>query len=401
MANQEKVITEEDIGVLLDELANATKGEVDENINFIQLKMAADNFLKQLDILDSQEEAIIKEARKRYTADRVNFYEGVLNVNNKKNSKTFIMRSKYRLAFEFDAYLNTFLGGLPKSILTVIQIPNGNPDVQTYEISMQELINLLNRDARIILTAKGGKLTGALQNIIKNNRSLEEDEDNKLMQDHILRVQQAYAGSQARLERYYQKHKGSQKQSGILMWQDGNSWVLARVLNYGDLKEAYAAALMAEHQKDIDYLCNVGDPGGPIYYSHSLIEAFFIYINAVDNAGALEHEDIVTKSQQYGVKSQKASMPGLQQYIDLAKQIIKLPDNEMAPKDTIKSLIESKPAAKRNIILGRANSSANFYTDNLMNILLGNAANGRYQTVDKETGEGVIQMMIQKYTKKV
>jgi len=66
------------------------------------------------------------------------------------------------------------------------------------------------------------------------------------------------------------------------------------VAAYGDVKEGYVGALMAEHQSKC--LCSIGGVGNSPYYSHLLIENFFNnFISKSTSLAAIINEDIYSK----------------------------------------------------------------------------------------------------------
>ena len=59
----------------------------------------------------------------------------------------------------------------------------------------------------------------------------------------------AYRGVEARLDRFYEKYGTGQRQGGLLMWKLNGEWILARITNLGDVKEAYQRALMLRERE--------------------------------------------------------------------------------------------------------------------------------------------------------
>ena len=272
---------------------------------------------------------------------------------------------KYLLAFNFDAKLTAFRGQLPKEAIFVMW-DSKKQQTKSYKMSMNKLVELANEEGRLFL--KVGDLKG------EEISQIEKEDRNGLDKKHIDEAQSAYRGVAARLTQFYNKTgvEWWHRKNGLLMWKTSKLWTIARVTNYGDVKEAYIAALMTKHIQNVDKLYGLG-PGQPAYYDDLLIESFFNnYIHNVTNMAAIVEEDINFdwNSAQYAVKSAGASLPSLNQYLTTAKFISQqktilepkeLSDyirNELFPMD-----------AKRNIILGHFNSLGQATTDKLISDL--------------------------------
>ena len=127
--------------------------------------------------------------------------------------------------------------------------------------------------------------------------------------------------------------------------QEGG-WGTYTFLNYGDLKEAYAAALIESHIQDIngtkDLLCQAADGTNKNDDGGFLAKIFFEnYVTQVDNKGALLGEDIIARHRhmQYAVKATNAHLPSLNQYIDFAKDV--LDSNKNLTKKDIEKMAKS------------------------------------------------------------
>lgn len=229
----------------------------------------------------------------------------------------------YMIAMYLQRSLDKYFGNLPRTIYIVKTSEDNLTLKGTYEISLEEYI---------------GKHFG-IKIDYSNKISKEKQEKMNLeRKKHLTMVKSAYEGTAARLNRFfeiagvtslkYSKKKGFEsdkgtKQGGLLMWKEQKDWVLATVDNYGDVKEAYVAALMQEHKSKLDLCTNVKGIGNPKYYSHKLISNFFdSYISKVDNLGPVYGEDVQLNDKQIGVKAQNSSLWGLEQYRELAKKII-------------------------------------------------------------------------------
>ena len=266
-----------------------------------------------------------------------------------------LAQKKYLLALNFDMYLTKFRGEVEKKLLYVYSTKT---TVETYELPLTKLALLINTRLRINVSRKQLLTMGA-----------EKMEDKIGDQEHIVKVTAAYRGVQARLEQYFARVKG-QKQSGILLWKTGPQWTAARVLNYGDLKEAYAAALMSKHGSVEDFLYNIDNSSNSIFAGHELIQQFFEnYIAKVTNLAALKEEDVVTSEGQWAVKSKNASLPSIEQYRSVAEFII-----EKGSLITLEELQQSindtfKTSSVRNVILNKTNIAAMEGTEEIEKIL--------------------------------
>lgn len=197
-------------------------------------------------------------------------------------------------------------------------------------MSLIELAKYTNAEGRLNISKNQLKKDG--------RKSLEEKDE--IPQEHIEKIQNAYIGTINRLQRYYDKAglSGSKAQGGLLMWKINKNWNIARVANKGDIKEAYATALLTKHKSNIDYLEKINS-GDPEFYNHQLIANFFNkYIYNVTNKPAIIEEDIVGEKFQYGVKSAKAEMPSLQQYLTVAEWIKN--KNSFFTKEELKTFIK-------------------------------------------------------------
>lgn len=238
-------------------------------------------------------------------------------------------RAKYLLAFQFDEAINKFRGGLPKEAIYVYE-NNKTGEIYSYPMKMTDLVRRANKKGRLDIS-----LTQ-----LKSEQKKSIEENDTIPKEHIAQARAAYLGVSNRLNVYFEKRNeaaGSvnkrqlQRNNGILMWKLGKDWTLARVLNRGDLKEAYVAALLTKHKTVNDRLYGIS-PGKPDYYSHQLISAFYNYIWEVTNKPAIVAEDVIASDKQYAVKGARASLPGFEQYLKTARWIIKQ-DNVFSKND--------------------------------------------------------------------
>lgn len=332
-----------------------------QKVSWTKLKNAAQQFemaYKQLD-----ENAAMYS--RNLLRQAINNPDSPTYIKNLRGSHAaYLLRAKYLLAFNFDRYLTMFLDELPKEALYVYEEEG---QLTTYNMSMQSLAKYADKEGRLRLSKNQ-----LMQESQKGERVIE----NRFPQEHIAKAQAAYQGTVARLNEYYDAANvtnDSERQGGILMWKTSHDWELSRVLNKGDIKEAYAAFLLTEHQSQYDVLAN-DNSGTPKYYDDTMIANFYKnYIFNVTNKAAIVEEDIITSTFQYGVKSEAAPMPSLNQYLTtarwikkqkspLTKEEVKLHINQTFPQDvhrnkiieSIDSLsdkeIEAMLKAQKNII---------------------------------------------------
>lgn len=357
MNNEFNVLDSSDLSFLEKQLKLATEQSISENIqiSYQQLQLAANNFLKAYDILIKNEDNF----NRQYLKNLINNPESSSYIKGLRGGKAaYFMRAKYLLAFDFDDKLNKFLEELPKSVLYVYD--DGQGGASTYEMSMIEMAKRASAEGR--LNVSKNQLTA------ESRQSLEES--NELINSlHIQKAQSAYSGAISRLNQFYKKAGYNQKQGGLLMWKQNKEWVISRVSNAGDLKEAYVSALMTQHKSNLDKLVN-DTMGAPAYYDDELIADFFhSYIANVTNKPAIIEEDIITDYMQYGVKSSKAQMPSLQQYINVATMIKN--KTNFFTKEEIRADIEKEYSqnTSRNKIIGTiSNLTSKTYQDLLSNL---------------------------------
>lgn len=296
------------------------------SVDWQMLQMKAINFLHNFKNLEHAQE----HAQLNNLKQLINNPESAGYIAMRGSIQAYYQKAKYLLAFEFDNYVNNFLGGLPKEAIYVIE-DEKNGGVSTFKMPMSELAKHSDKDGRVNIAMSKLKQLFAVKKGLKaeERKSIEEGDD--IDPTHVLKAQSAYKAVRARLDRYYEKRKENaasaeerskmQKQGGILLWKLSHKWTMARVLNFGDVKEAYTAALLTKHNSPEDKLSRV-DIGKPEYYSHALVATFFnYYLHNVDSQAAILGEDVMTENAQYGVKSKKAPLPSLNQYLETAKWV--------------------------------------------------------------------------------
>ena len=318
----------QELSALEQALKDATSEEAsrDINIDWSKLHAAAITFLTNYENLQrAQNHAQLKNIQTLINSPETTNYVAM----RRQSQDAYYTKAKYLLAFEFDRVLNVFLGGLPKEAVYVFE-DKKTGNISTYKMSMTELAKHANASGRLFIGINKLKRATSKKSSLQREERQSVEMGDGLNTEHVLKAQAAYKGVTARLNRYFEKKRESlsgdaaskmQRQSGILMWKLSKDWTLARVLNQGDLKEAYAAALLAKHATQEDKIQR-SPVGKPDYYSHELISTFYnSYVTGVTNQAAITGEDIIGDTSQYGVKSIGANLPGLNQYLDTANWI--------------------------------------------------------------------------------
>lgn len=357
MAEQEGYISESDFLFISNMLDEAMRDETytQTQISWDILKQSAINFLqayKKIEVLENnqinkQMDALL--AFNGFASNSINRSSFLI----KKNKLQFL-KMKYLLAFNFDAKLTAFRGQLPKEAVYVVW-DSQTKTTKSYKMPMNKLIELADEDGRLFL--KSGDLKG------EEISQLEKEDKEGLDEKHIIEAQSAYRGVASRLTQFYNKTgvEWWHRKNGLLMWKLNKAWTIARVTSYGDVKEAYVAALMTKHQQNVDKLYGLG-PGQPIYYDDLLIASFFNnYINNVTNMAAIVEEDVnlAGNTAQYAVKSKGASLPSLNQYVVTAEKIALRTTPFDKHSQDLENYIRNElfpMDAKRNIILGTFNN---------------------------------------------
>jgi len=304
----------------------AEDGAVDSEQAWQRLQQVAAEFLEEKKIADEEYRIKMKQLTQK-SKQYIDHPEQIANEKTQIGLER--IRRRYTAAFKFDDELTKYRGELPKKAVFVYTSATGVP--RTIEMSMLDLIDYMDKHGRIYQNV------GLL--FADQSKELELEMAKKVGDIHVKTAQAAYAGTVNRLNRFYEHAGGGQKQWGLLMWKEGRQWALARVANFGVVKEGYVAALMAKHQSDLDVLCGIGI-GSPDYYSDGLIKQFFwTYLSGVTNRPAIIEEDVITDDAQYAVKGNKAAAPGITQYMNTAKFIVSSP-NQLSKEELTNYLLE-------------------------------------------------------------
>lgn len=338
------------IDKLYDELLRLAKEGFEEKseVEWKDLKKAAQDFLKNMD-------NIHKVFEQKETSRLKAMMQNPLNANKifdtSKEERTLLLKSKYLLAFSFDAKVKKFFNQLPSKALFVYEFKDdkGKFNLKTEEMDLTKLISLITAEGEI------GRLYSSATTLSESDQEKEIVEkrlQEKGQEEHLNHARIAYIGTYNRLQRFFERRKAAGKgiyinqegkevnkthQGGIILWKIQRQWMLGKVANFGDLKEAYATLLMTNHQHDL--LTNT--LGDAPYYEHELIGKFFEkYIHNVTNKAAIFGEDINfgDAKYQWSVKSYKAQMPSLKQYINAATLIKNSGDEPLGFKEFEKKL---------------------------------------------------------------
>lgn len=361
--NIQNVFTQEDADFINEELIKATSdeaaGEID--LDWQQLQIAAKKFLLAYQKLDKAENLVKTKAISAIMQDTLNntSIPAALHFSNDK-SKVFFTRAKYTLAFAFDEKVAKFRGQVAKSAVYV-HYDSKKKQLSSFELPLVRMAQMINEDARLMQITPGKlRNEGAIQ--------LEKDKDAFPNQQHLTEAQSAYMGTKARLMQFYFRSNAgwNQRKNGILMWKESSKWTLANVNSFGDMKEAYVAALMTKHTAKMDAMYKHAI-GAPAYYDHELIKIFFEnYISKVTNMAAIVEEDVVTKEGQYAVKSTGAGMPSMGQYLWTA-QWISQQKKEFSKKKLENAIRKEYPMnAERNKIISEGNTDINRVLNELL-----------------------------------
>lgn len=353
---------------LSQDLIDLLSDELVESYNFSKLVFDANEFLN----VYTEETARInnanfliaqnKETMKNYP-ERASECEKVIKAQ--RPIRTTSLRRIYKYAFTFEEELNGFLYGdkFPRSGLYVFENKDTH-ELTTYEMTMMEMAERITYEGKISLSKS------ALRKFSKETERLtmEEREKEKNEGYRVEMARAAYVGSSNRLDVYYarlaeESGKDLQKQGGLLGWKTGSKWKFMRVTNAGDMKEAYVSMLFDVHLKQMGI-------GSVPYYSHELIETYALnYLSKVDNLPAILEEDVISLSDgvQYGIKSNKASMPSLGQYVTAAEIVKRSFANPTVTRKKIAEEIHSNygQRVQRNVVI-EGNNAIDKATEEVM-----------------------------------
>lgn len=309
--------------------------ELSTKVKIEDLQKQSQIFLQRIDEIDL--------LAQRFNASW--FSKSLGSINENAQLETIQTRLQYAAAFSYSRYIHSILG-LPLAKAIVVFDANKDTstgDIFTKEIYLSDLIRSSSYSLKFLITdlnnlkssttkKEGDKIISRKFKTLENQliKEYEKKDDQKQIKKHIQNVKKAYqyiiTYSQAEKKngRLYVRLP---KKKGLKSYEPGD-WGTYTFLNYGDLKEAYAAALIESHIQDIngtkDLLCQAAEGLAKDDDGGFLAKVFFEnYVTQVDNKGALLGEDIIAhhRNMQYAVKSTNAHLPSLNQYIDFAKDV--------------------------------------------------------------------------------
>ena len=240
-------------------------------------------------------------------------------------NEAITIQQAYTRAFALLHYIDYYLDQYPRKVAYITNTGN------IYTAPLIAMADHIDNNYRIIHGSRGME------------KMLTQEMKELLSQDHIDKVKAAFNGTVNRLNRFYARAKEqglfSTKQSGFLLYKNqSNQWQGQRVLNFGDVKEAYFAAML-DRSKTSQQKFKQLSPGADQFKSHELISYFAQkYLYNVSNASSVGGEDVNSKilSAQYAVKGKGASAPNLQQYITFAESII-----NKNPKQKLQNMLKT------------------------------------------------------------
>lgn len=335
-----------------EKVINEVDSKLTETVSIDDLKTQSKIFLQRIKEINLLTKDIIKN--KSFSKSGL-----TKSINENTKLQTIQIRLWYAAAFSYSRYIHKILG-LPLAKAIVVfdiegteQENGGASDVFAKEIFLSDLIKSAGSSGKFYIEALNNlayregqegdkKVLKAFETL---EEKLKEEYEKRGEQDqideHINRVKTAY--------NYIVKNTKKTKRSKhfYVRLPNQRGWGTYTFLNYGDLKEAYAAALIANHigkNTPIDYSVdkNEVDPLCQAEKVESTLAATFFnkYVTQVNNKGALLGEDIVAyhRDLQYAVKATNAHLPSLNQYIDFAKDVC---SNKIASKEMITEMANS------------------------------------------------------------
>lgn len=316
-----------------DMLLKAIDGEIDEKFTpeWVQVQKSANTFLEAINTYKNQSLQIKKKKNQLKSIKMKNSQSGAATIATiRKLNASFNLQEQnnlkrlYNELFKFDAILNRYLGETLKRSGVYVDISADGTTLQTYVLSMSELVDSIDYEGKIHNTF-GAKST--IEQLAKND--VEDSQHiaagTAVVSEIIARLNNFYdrvnqlksqAGSYKTREGEW-KELSTQRQGGLLLWQQGDSWKAATVANFGVISEAYVNFLFTKHNSQQDILCNAGgsiDDKIDLFYNN--------YLQSVTTQSALIEEDVIVDGiGQYAVKKEKATLPQISQYEKTARQI--------------------------------------------------------------------------------
>lgn len=214
--------------------------------------------------------------------------------------RTYRLRLAYLAALRFSTYFQRYLG---QPIAKYIVVFDGEGTVYSQEYEIMNFIKGIGSQGHLHenwLLEEQSKIYSQINN-----------------DEHYQKIQAAYNSLAKKMSDNERKGREVYK----IYFKNKKVYKQATVLNYGDLKEAYAKALYTPHDSKYDYFKTI-----KVYDMEDKDDklAFMLYskyVTQVDSQEAILGEDISLKDVQYGVKAANAQMPSLTQYYRVASNI--------------------------------------------------------------------------------
>ena len=269
-------------------------------------------------------------------------------------ARTIRLRLAYLSAFKFAEYVHQYLGQPLSKALVVLDGDDGKP--YTVELSLVELVKVAGSAGHFhqewIQAIIESSQTDAKRRLSIEANLQNQDEHLKLLQTAYLYVQEnmKYVQQTKTKIKEGKEVKVTGGQYYIKLYNEHNEWRTYNIINKGDLKEAYAAALMRQHQtkiRGLDSICQTNNRD-----EVNLASTFFHnYIAQVDNKQALLGEDIMLDDIQYAVKATNAQLPSLAQYVRAAQAILASKDNlQQGIEDYFNKEVNKKVALRNKLV---------------------------------------------------
>lgn len=292
----------------------------------------SDDIMNETDIIKNESEKFynrITEIGKLTNKGLINLNKaGVLGeMSEGYEARTIRLRLSYLAAFSYGRFIHKALGQPPSSAIVVFEDENG---IYSKEISMKELILSAGSAGNIHEEWAKGFGDGTIED--KLNKEYEEEkkkiQSEEQIENHVQNIKIAYEHIKSHAVNI-KDPKSEEGARGVyyirLLSKSRKGWGTYRFLNYGDLKEAYALALMTQHNSQLDKICKTETSSIANDRSVELGSTLFHeYVTKVDNKGSLWGEDIRMENRQYAVKAANAQLPSLWQYIKIATMFKKM-----------------------------------------------------------------------------
>ena len=244
----------------------------------------------------------------------------------------------YEALFKFQDVLNAALGQKVQMVYVATSRSKKNikPPV-VYEVSEEQVLRNLTGDST------RGTLVGRI-NLSKKLLKQEENRVLNALNDNSDRL--ANGVNLANLDSAYSEviWRYRHSRGKFILYKNETpppKWLKLSISGEGDINEAYANVVLSRQVKS-EFL-----------FTESSLEhnvgTFAKVIHLVDNISRMLQGDITVGNIEYAVKSPRAGTPGVQQFIDIAEEIINNADFSVENLQKLKKELQSK-GSLRNII---------------------------------------------------